>query len=36
LRYFGLFKGPLTDDVVKAMTVLCGLDAAATATAGQA
>lgn len=25
LRYFGLFRGPLTDDSVKAMTALCGL-----------
>ena len=30
LRYFNLFKGPLTDDTVKALTALCGLDAAAT------
>ena len=30
LRYFSLFKGPLTDDVVKARTALCGLNAAAT------
>lgn len=29
LRYFILFKGQLTDAVVKALTVLCGLDAAA-------
>ena len=29
LRYFNLFKGPLTDDAVKALTTLCGLDAAA-------
>ena len=29
LRYFSLFKGPLTDDAVKALTALCGLDAAA-------
>ena len=29
LRYFSLFKGPLTDAVVKALTALCGLDAAA-------
>ena len=29
LCYFGLFKGPLTDDTVKAMTALCGLDAEA-------
>jgi hypothetical protein len=36
LRYFGLFKGPLTDDAVKAMTAFCGLDAAAIATAAQA
>lgn len=28
LRYFNLFKGPLTDEVIKAMTALCGLDAA--------
>ena len=28
-RYFSLFKGPLTDAVVKALTALCGLDAAA-------
>ncbi|XP_066372922.1 uncharacterized protein [Miscanthus floridulus] len=27
LRYFGLYKGPLNDDAVKAMTALCGLDA---------
>ena len=31
LRYFSLFKGPLTDAVVKGLTALCGLDAAATA-----
>ena len=30
LRYFSLFKGPLTDDTVKAMTALCGLDTEAT------
>jgi len=30
LRYFSLFKGPLTDDTVKAMRALCGLDAEAT------
>ena len=29
LRYFSLFKGPLTDDAMKALTALCGLDAAA-------
>ena len=29
LRYFSLFKGPLTDDAMKALTTLCGLDAAA-------
>ena len=29
LRYFSLFKGPLNDDAVKAMTALCGLDAEA-------
>jgi hypothetical protein len=29
LRYFSLFKGPLTDIVVKALTTLCGLDGAA-------
>ena len=29
LRYFSLFKGPLTDDAVKALMTLCGLDAAA-------
>ena len=29
LRYFSLFKGPLTDDAVKALTALCGLDVAA-------
>ena len=28
LRYFNLFKGPLTDDAVKALTALCGLDVA--------
>ena len=27
LRYFDLYKGPLNDDAVKAMTALCGLDA---------
>ena len=27
LRYFSLYKGPLNDDAVKAMTALCGLDA---------
>ena len=36
LRYFYLFKGPLTDAVVKALTALCGLDAAAAATTPQA
>lgn len=25
LRYFGLFRGTITDDSVKAMTALCGL-----------
>ena len=30
LRYFSLFKGPLTEDTMKAMTALCGLDAEAT------
>ena len=30
LRYFNLFKGPLDDDTVKALTTLCGLEAAAT------
>jgi len=30
LRYFNLFKGPIADDTVKALTALCGLDAAAT------
>ena len=30
LRYFSLFKGPLNDDAMKAMTALCGLDAEAT------
>ncbi|CAD6246342.1 unnamed protein product [Miscanthus lutarioriparius] len=29
LCYFNLFKGPLTDNAVKALTALCGLDAAA-------
>ena len=29
LRYFSLFKGPLNDDAMKAMTALCGLDAEA-------
>ncbi|XP_066365462.1 uncharacterized protein [Miscanthus floridulus] len=29
LRYFSLFKGPLTDDTVKVLTALCGLHAAA-------
>ena len=29
LRYFSLFKGPLTDAAVKALTALCGLNAAA-------
>jgi hypothetical protein len=33
LRYFGLFKGPLNDKAIKAMTALCGLDDAATASA---
>ena len=28
LRYFSLFKGPLTDAAVKALTALCGLGAA--------
>jgi hypothetical protein len=36
LRYFSLFKGPLTDAVVMALTALCGLDAAAAAPAAQA
>jgi hypothetical protein len=31
LRYFSLFKGPLTDAVIKALTALCGLDDAAAA-----
>ena len=30
LCYFSLFKGPLTDAVVKALTAMCGLDAATT------
>ena len=29
LHYFSLFKGSLTDDAVKALTALCGLDAVA-------
>ena len=29
LRYFSLFKGPPTEDTMKAMTALCGLDAEA-------
>ena len=29
LRYFCLFKGPLTDDAMKALTALCGLDTTA-------
>ena len=29
LCYFSLFKGPLNDAVVKALTALCGLDAVA-------
>ena len=33
LRYFNLFKGPLTDDAAKALTALCGLDAATPLTA---
>ena len=33
LRYFDLFKGPLTDAAAKALTALCGLDAAAPLTA---
>ena len=28
-RYFNLFKGPLTAAAAKALTALCGLDAAA-------
>jgi hypothetical protein len=33
LSYFNLFKGPLTDVIMKALMALCGLDtAAATAT----
>ena len=29
LRYFSLFKGPLTAAAVKALTALCGLDTTA-------
>jgi hypothetical protein len=37
LHYFSLFQGPLTDEAVRAMTTLCGLDDDATsATAAQA
>ena len=36
LRYFSLFKGLLTDGVVKALMALCGLDAAAAAPTAQA
>jgi len=35
LHYFSLFKGPLTDAVVKALTALCGLDTAAAASTPQ-
>jgi len=34
-RYFSLFKGPLTDVVMKALTALCGLDAASAASTPQ-
>ena len=30
LRYCNLFKGPLDDDTVEALTALCGIDAAET------
>ncbi|XP_066347861.1 uncharacterized protein [Miscanthus floridulus] len=33
LRYFDLFKGPLTDDAAKALTALCGIDVATPLTA---
>ena len=33
LCYFNLFKGPLTDAAAKALTALCGLDAATPLTA---
>jgi hypothetical protein len=36
LRYFSLFKGPLTDAVVRELTALCGLDATAAAPTAQA
>jgi hypothetical protein len=36
LRYFGLFKGPLTDTTIKALAALCGLDGAPTTSAMQA
>ena len=32
LHYFSLFRGPLMDVVVRALTTLCGLDAAAPTT----
>lgn len=35
LRYVGLFRGPLSDDVIKAMAALCGLDNAASTSAMQ-
>lgn len=35
LHYFGLFKGPLTDETVKALMALCGLEYAPTASAAQ-
>lgn len=36
LRYFSLFRGPLRDAAVKALTALCGLDTAAAVTPSQA
>jgi hypothetical protein len=36
LRYIGLFKGPLSDDAVKALTALCGLEGVASTSATQA
>lgn len=36
LHYFSLFKGPLTDAVIRALSALCGVDAAAAAPTAQA
>jgi hypothetical protein len=36
LNYFRLFRGPLSDPVIKAMTALCGLGDGAAVTCSQA